>query len=376
MHDDDLHIKLHDYFDGLLSPEEEGDFQTLLMDNRSLAIELGKLKDLKRRLKNMPLSFEPPVRIIDNITEKLLTLEGKEPPKVRRKEPENLKPRLKPAKKKSGSKLFVSIFLILIIVILGGVGGYYFYNINKSTTPWRIVTLSGDVKIGSSGQSGNQIFENQIFQLSDDGESDIYLGDEGVLKFIGKSEFEILSASNVSNTIKFSYGFLEYIPKPNSIDLEVIINDFKVKSNNAKFKISTDELGDYTAEVLNNFVVIEFNEKQYRFAHDYRVKIVADQVIRTPYFIKTKPAFIKLLQDFDYNKEPKLLKRIISQAEKGDALSLHFLLSQVKPADRELIITKLEQLVSLPYGVAESEILILNQEMLNKWWDKIYSEIF
>ena len=72
MHDDDLHIKLHDYFDGLLSPEEEGDFQTLLMDNRSLAIELGKLKDLKRRLKNMPLSFEPPGRIIDNITEKLL----------------------------------------------------------------------------------------------------------------------------------------------------------------------------------------------------------------------------------------------------------------------------------------------------------------
>lgn len=376
MHDDDIHIKLHDYFDGLLSPEEEGDFQTLLMDNRSLAIELGKLKDLKRRLKNMPLSFEPPGRIIDNITEKLLTLECKNSQKLRRKEPQKIKPKLKPTKKKSGSKVLVSVILILIIVVLGGAGGYYFYNMNKSTTPWRIVTLSGEVKIGSSGQSGNQISENQIFQLSDEGESDIYLGDEGVLKIIGKSEFEILSASNVSNTIRFNYGLLEYIPKPNSIELETVLNDFKVKSNNAKFRISTDELGDYTAEVLNNFVVIEFREKHYRFAHDHRVKIVADQIIRTPYFINTNSNFIKLLQDFDYNKEPKLLKNIISRAEKVDALSLHFLLSQVKPADRELIISKLEELVPLPYGVAESEILILNQEMLNKWWDKIYSEIF
>lgn len=375
MHDDDIHIKLHDYFDGLLSPEEEGDFQTLLMDNRSLAIELGKLKDLKRRLKNMPLSFEPPGRIIDNITEKLLTLEGNNSQKLRKKEPQNIKPKLKPKKKKSGSKVLVSI-LILIIVVLGGAGGYYFYNLNKSTTPWRIVTLSGEVKIGSFGQSGNQISENQIFQLSDEGESDIYLGDKGVLKFIGKSEFEILSASNVINTIRFNYGFLEYIPKPNSIELETVLNDFKVKSNNAKFRISTDELGDYTAEVLNNFVVIEFREKQYRFAHDHRVKIVADQIIRTPYFINTSSNFIKLLQDFDYNKEPKLLKNIISRAEKVDALSLHFLLSQVKPADRELIITKLEQLVPLPYGVAKNEILILNQVMVDKWWDKIYSEIF
>ena len=76
MHDEELKILLHDYFDDLLTEEEESDFQSQLMENRTLAIDLGKLKDLKRRLNNLPLNFEPPPKIISNITEKLLTLEN------------------------------------------------------------------------------------------------------------------------------------------------------------------------------------------------------------------------------------------------------------------------------------------------------------
>lgn len=376
MHDDELKIRLHDYFDELLSPEEESDFQMLLMENRSLAIELGKLKDLKRRLKNLPLSFEPPTRIIDNITEKLLTLEGKQSGPSKRKIPEQIKPKLKKVKNRSNNKTLINILIIIIIVILGGGGGYYFYSMNKSTTPWRMVTVSGKATIANSVQAIDQISENQILQLSDDGESSIYMQDQGIIKIDGKTEIEIIKANKNSNTLNFNYGKLEYIPKPNSGEFNIFVKNFIISSDNSKFTVSSDKLGDYTIGVLSNYLSVQFSGISYRFAHDHKVKIIAEQVIQIPQNINTNKNFINLINEYNFNKETKTLNKIMSSATKSDALTLHFLLSEVDPAQREQVINRLNEIIPLPYGVTESDILILNQKMLDKWWDKIYSEIF
>ena len=376
MHDEKLKILLHDYFDDLLSVEEESNFQTQLMENRSLAIELGKLKELKRRLKNMPLSFEPPPKIIDNLTEKLLTLENSKVETKKTKIDKNLeKVRAKKKKKKSNRKTVLNTFIILIIFALGGAGGYYYY-INQSPSFWRVVPIAGKFKIEGKTNSPKQISENQIFKLEENGKSDIYLKDNGMLHVIGKSEFKIINSNTDLSSIKFISGNLEYIPKPTSNKFQIVIDDLIITSENSKFRIYSDELGDSNLEILSNYLQIEFKKELYRFAHDYVVKIEADNVIRIPYSNKTTPGFIKLLSEYDYKKETKTLKKIIDNAKNNDALTLHFLLSKVSPAKRELIIEKLNKIIPLPYGVGKSDILILNQEMMNNWWDEIYTTIY
>lgn len=376
MHDEDLKIKLHDYFDDLLSAEEESDFQTLLMENRSLAIELGKLKELKRRLKNMPLSFEPPPQIINNLTDKLLRLEkSKDNTNRKKKSDDDEKIKIKKRKKRSG-KTLLNIFIVVMIIALTGGGGYYYYTMNQSTSTWRIVPLAGKYKVESNSNAPNQISENQTFKLDEDGKSEIYVKDQGVISVIGKSELEVISTSKNQSSIRFIYGNLDYIPKPMSGNFQIVMNGLTITSNNSKFRIFSDDLGDFHLEILSNFLQIEFKQESYRFAHDYMVKIEADNVIRTPYSNKTTQNFISLLAEYDYNKESKTLMKIIDKAATNDALTLHFLLSQVRPAKRELIIDKLNSIIPLPFGVSKSDILILNQVMMNKWWDEIYSTIY
>lgn len=377
MHDEELKILLHDYFDDLLSEEEESDFQSQLMENRTLAIELGKLKDLKRRLKNLPLNFEPPPKIISNITDKLLTLENvKEKKEAKKKSAKEKSVKAKKKNKKLNRKLLLNLLIIVIILALGGGGGYYYFDTNMNTFPWRLGLVSGEFKIGNSIKTPKQILELQTFELSEDGESVIYVQDQGTILVKGKSKLEIRSAGKSINSINFFYGNLEYTPKPMNNKFQIVRNDLVITSENSKFRIFSDELGDFQLEISSNYLQIEFKKELYRFAHDYVVKIEADNFIRTPYSNKTTPDFIKLLRDYNYNHDSKLLLKIINSATKNDALTLHFLLSHVAPAKRELIINKLQSIIPLPYGVDKSNILILNQQMMNKWWDEIYSTIY
>ncbi|VAX16142.1 hypothetical protein MNBD_IGNAVI01-3119 [hydrothermal vent metagenome] len=376
MPNEDQKILLHDYFDELLSPEEEADFQTLLMENRSLAIELGKLKDLKRRLKNMPLSFEPPPKIINNITDKLLTLEGVQDEGKAKKRSSGKKIKYKKKKRKKHRKAILNIIIIILLLAIGGGGGYYFYYANKVEASWRVSPISGQYKIGNNIDSHRNISEEQIFKLGKNGVAEIYLNNLGTLHVDGKTELKVLSIEPDKGSISLSYGHLEYIPKPTLRIFQILMNDLLITSKNSKFKIYSDDLGDFTIEVLSNFLEIKFKGIVHRFAHDYVVKIEAGQVLKTPYSIKTSPEFIKLVNDYDYNHETKMLLKIIDTASKNDALTLHFLLSQVDPAKRELIIDKLNTIIPLPYDVDKSIILILNQQAMNKWWNEIYSTIY
>ncbi|MEN8192571.1 MAG: hypothetical protein ABFS12_07115, partial [Bacteroidota bacterium] len=375
MHDDELKIKLHDYFDELLTPEEEADFQILLMENRNLAIELGKLKDLKRRLKNMPLSFDPPPGIIENIIEKLHSQEKTISKKVEDEKPMEVASKLKRRKSRSKKK-FLSIFLkfLLIILLVGGSGGYYYYYITKPTTPWRVNIVKGEARIGYT-VNGTKISENQVFELVEDGEADIYVNDLAVINVNKNVKFEILTANQNKNLISFRYGNLEYTPKLGSKRFEIQIGPLLVISTNSKLKISTDQYGDYELEIISNFLNIELYEDSYRFSRDYIIKIDANREIRIPYNKKSTRKFIKLVENYFYKNDPEILDKIITNASFNDAFTLHYLLPQVTPAKRELIIKKLQSLVPLPFGVEISDILILNKEMLNKWWDEIYSAI-
>ncbi len=68
-------IALHDYFDDLLSPGEKVEFEEILVEYIDLAIDLRKLKTLKRILQNLPMAFEPSEILMENISKTILEAE-------------------------------------------------------------------------------------------------------------------------------------------------------------------------------------------------------------------------------------------------------------------------------------------------------------
>jgi len=143
-------ILLHDYFDNLLSEEEQNRFEDLLLDNIDLAIELGKLKNLQRNLNNLPSTFTPSEKTLNNILNSLLNnnlgekevAEKKKDKKFFRIEKKEVKPRqkLKP-KTKFRIKQFFSV-LISIAFISALVFGYFLYVDMNNTTPWFVKVLN------------------------------------------------------------------------------------------------------------------------------------------------------------------------------------------------------------------------------------------
>jgi len=48
------------------------------------------------------------------------------------------------------------------------------------------------------------------------------------------------------------------------------------------------------------------------------------------------------------------------------------LLQKVQPANRELILEKLQQYFPLPSSITKVDILMLDNTALNTWWEEIY----
>ena len=82
-------------------------------------------------------------------------------------------------------------------------------------------------------------------------------------------------------------------------------------------------------------------DKNYKLAHNYKVNIENGQIIRTPYHKEVTKRLKRELVNFDYYADYGALTKILVYSSEHDALTLHFLLSKVAPANREMVYQKL-----------------------------------
>jgi hypothetical protein len=96
----------------------------------------------------------------------------------------------------------------------------------------------------------------------------------------------------------------------------------------------------------------------------------------TPYFEDASPAFRSALAQFDASTkntsaDPSVLRIVLSEARKRDALTLWHLLSRVDNSDRSLVYARLSQLVPPPSDVTRDAILSLDHTALDAWWNAL-----
>ena len=96
----------------------------------------------------------------------------------------------------------------------------------------------------------------------------------------------------------------------------------------------------------------------------------------TPYFEDAPEQFRAALHQFDFasltpEARSTALETILAEARPRDALTLWHLLSRTDGTDRARVYTRLAALVPPPRGVTRQGILLLDQPMLDLWWNTL-----
>lgn len=96
----------------------------------------------------------------------------------------------------------------------------------------------------------------------------------------------------------------------------------------------------------------------------------------TPYFEDAPPSFRTALSQLDFENQSAAARAaalgiVLSQARKGDALSLWHLLSRTTGAEREQVFNRLAELLPPSAGITREGILRLDRKQLDLWWNQL-----
>jgi len=380
MNNNKFEILLHDYFDNLLSPEQVKEFEEYLLDNIDMAIELGKLKTLRRRLNNLPSTFSPDPIVIEHIYNSLL--EGKKEEQLTevsdeveekvvekskgKKKKEKKEKRLKAKTKYRLKILFVVLFFILVIGVI--TRGYLYYSKKNKTTPWQVEMIN--VSDGNSIEKTVEV--NSAVLTSENERALISIANIGKIELKGKSKILILEGTRSENKIIFSYGYLAFTPMPQNKAFLVKVKNLLLKSEQSKFKIvSTDK--SYNINIETSFITILNNEHKFKIPLEHEFTLLNNNTISIPLNKKTSIRFSKLVKNYMLSGNEKTLESLIAAAGKTDVFSLHYLLYNVPPVYREKILVKLHKLFPALTESNKEKILFLDERELNFLWDELFS---
>lgn len=374
MYSDKNEILLHDYFDNLLSEEEQTEFEDCLLDNIDLAIELGKLKNLQRNLNNLPSNFTPQDTVIENIINSLLNNN------LERKKEDNKfsKPEKKVTKRKKElrpkTKFMLKRLLIptlLILFLSASVVGYYVYIKLNKTTPWYINILKSETTLPNNKIESKELVENSILETAENQEIEIVIDHCGKIELVGKSKIEVINGKASLNSVFYYFGNLTFIPDMNNQLFELNYYDINIKSANSKFSI-IENVGITSVIIATNFITLKADNLEYRIPANHRFNITGKNKVSIPINDNSSEAFLELIYSYSISENESVMKKIIETATKNEAFTLFSLLPRVTPYYRELIINKLQKMVPMPSNTNKENILILDQVSLDSWWDAIY----
>jgi len=375
---DNNEVKLHDYFDNLLSPDEQKDFEDILLENIDLAIDLGKLKNLQRNLHNLPSSFEPSEIVIENIIDSLLEEKNKlgysdAKSEIVKKKKKKIKKERKGLKAKTKFRLkqllTFSIFLFFIVSIWAG---YYFFQKGNSTFPWKVSVLSENVspKLQSFVSSGLSSDTHLVTSKNDF--IRITIPNIGIIELSGESDIVITDGKHSLNSIILERGKMIFTPQIGNILFQLVHNGVTLRSKNSQFEITASNKTISVLNILTSFIEIEIEDIISKIPYNHTFQIFDENNISIPLITNATKKFTELVHQFDIEQSDKTLLAILKLSTQYNAFTLHFMIQKVTPSNRELILEKLQKYFPLPNSISKIDILMLDNTALNTWWEEIY----
>jgi len=376
-------ILLHDYFDNLLTEAEQKEFEETLFDNLDLAIDLGKLKNLQRNLRNLTSQFEPSEKVIENIIDSLL----EEQKEVTQKDDHetNKKEKKKKSKKKKVRKglraktkfrLKRILTFSLFVVAIGIIGtGYYFYQKENSSFPWKVTPISEKTSTKLQSVIMDGVNSHDVVSTSSNESISISILNKAIITLEEESEIEIIAGTQSSNSIRLKKGGLNFIPQSNNILFKLYCKDIVITSKNSHFEIKMKDKDNASVRVINNFIVVNANGDESKIPKNHLFRFLGSNNITIPTLVNANKSFLDLVHKYTLEPDDKTINKILSLAKKENTFTLFFMLKRVTPINRELILEKLQQYSPLPNSISKVDLLMLDNTALNTWWDEIYSSM-
>jgi len=278
----------------------------------------------------------------------------------------------------SGKSKFRIKRLLYFLIIFGFVGAgfsvYYLYQKIDSTFPWKVNVIS------ESSQSNKNLLPNFIsggeqLVTYKDNFIRITVANKGFIELKGESEIVSINGTQSLNSVLLENGNLKFSPQHDNNLFQLIYNDVKILSINSEFELKAPKNTSATLNVLSNFVEIKFGDIASKIPHNHTLKIFDEYNISIPLITSSSKKFSRLISQFDFQQSDKTLRSILSLSKKENAFTLLFMLQKVTPGNKELIITKLQKFFPLPDSITKVDILLLDDEALNTWWQEIYNAI-
>ncbi len=392
MNCNELRSLVSDYFDKELPAEKAKEFEENLKDCTEAQIELERLKNLTKRLRNLTLSFEPPPQVISELTENLLNLSLDEAEKAKskkeKKEKEKESAELKKKKElrnggigffrqyKKSLGISPSKFIIILVTLIAAFIFYFLFIVQGDTSPWKIEPLSGSYSINGNRTTGVELFVKDNVSTDILGKLKIKIKQDAEITLDTNSSFEIVSAKRNKNEIILRNGSLFFYALTLDANFILKYDLMKITDFKSNFVISILKNTNVLIEVSSGLIKVEVPDDEFFLGSDYICEIKNARAPLIPYH---KEASEKLMTNLDYlnNSIQDLgaLTAVVNSATEYDALTLLRLIEKVPIANRDMLYQKLSEFFPPPKGVTKQGVVSLKKSMLEEWFYSIEWQI-
>ena len=265
-------------------------------------------------------------------------------------------------------------FLIFLVFVGVAFSVFYFYQKIDNTFPWKVNVIS------ESSQPDKKLLPNFI---SEDEQLVTYknnfiritVANKGFIELKGECEIASIKGTQSNNSISFIKGDLKFSPLHDNDLFQLEYNDVTIRSKNSEFQIKTYDKKPTTLNILTNTIEIEYVGKVSKIPFNHTIQVLDKRNLSIPLITSSSKKYTRLVNQFNIQQNDKTIRSIINTSKKDNAFTLFFMLQNVEPLYKELIIERLQKFFPLPDSITKVNILLLDQNSLNAWWEEIYSNI-
>ncbi|MBT8378881.1 MAG: sigma-70 family RNA polymerase sigma factor [Ignavibacteria bacterium] len=256
-----------------------------------------------------------------------------------------------------------------ILIIAIAVAGYIV--ITSGLKGWEASLQGGTAKLGRNQLTGSSTFAaNEILKTEENSVAEVTIPSVGKITVEEQTEFKRLDQKNSAELIKGKIkvdcsGAEEFF---NLQIPESIISGYYLGSIYS-VELNADKSGQVFVD--NGWITITNNDKEIIAATNHYVDFNATFGLSVPYNKNAATDFADAVKEFLYTKSELYVERIVSLAEKRDALTLWNLFNIVSPSKRLLVYSTLNSLIPHPPSVTNDDVLNLDKLKLQIWLEEI-----
>ncbi|MBA4250286.1 MAG: hypothetical protein C0425_00360 [Chlorobiaceae bacterium] len=267
-------------------------------------------------------------------------------------------------------KKFSSKYLLLIIPIILAISFWYYNSVFLNTSPWKIISSSGIKFVNGKIVSTPNIYAKDLITTTENSAVDVNFYSGMDFSIYDNSAVRVLKTRADSNIIYLEYGKLGAKIWNWESNFVVKTNFGSVFGNQASFRLTTENDTAILIENFSGLINIKQNQKSIVLPNNYTTRIFFDGRMQTPFHKDSELEFKKYLMNFDLSgKFENEIERVLEIAKPSDAFTLWLVIQKSEGIQREAIIDKLNDLFPMPPDVIRDDIINLDQNKMNRWFE-------